>query len=456
MKKNLFLIVMCLMMPVAILADRYQPIYIKEQSGYTTDSHVAESKDVFARYQFVAQDFNLWLSLLYHAQAVEQFDAWVASGVVSRKGIVLRPGLMIGEAYFEFGKGITFEDIVAHSSHPYGGDQLVRDLNAVGVLGADGFIIGLQVNQRLTQDQADFSAIMPKLQRLKLPVSNFQAVAALQSELNELLISRHRQKEVTTVKSTTYQSRNENIFNAFIESLGGNFLAKMFMPDEAAVSRTRLSYTPQTDFYRLYSLKVGFAPYAGYGGRPGLWCINGESTNGTLDFSTLSSLNTRYLDVSYEYDWLPGQQPYSQGFGYLQFRGKYIQVTEPNGRVSSYYVVAVPFLSGGGVGRQIGMDFNLGLAYATAYDRNALGFHVGGGFSWVFLNPIGIDVSGHYSFQPSFSPGGGTLWSQRVLSVGLTAVPYPSTSLFVGYRWAQSHADVDAAGMAFGFKYYLP
>jgi hypothetical protein len=456
MKKLLGLIVISVVMSGIVCADTYYPVYIKEQSGYNTDSRVVDYKDVFTRYQFVGSDFNLWLAQLYHAQAVEQFEAWVSAGIISSKGVVLRPGLVLGDVSYGYGAGITFGDIVAHTSHPYGSDQLVRDLNAVGVLASDGYVVGLQVNQKLTQDQADFSTMMPKLKRMKLPVSNPKAHAALQSELNELIISRHRQKEITTVKTTTYQSRNDNLFNAFIESMGGNFLAKVFMPDQSDVSRARVAYVPQTDFYRLYNLRVGFAPYAGYAGRPGLWCIDGDMANGTLDFSTMGTTTTKYMDVTYEYDWMMGRQSYAQEFGFLQFRGRYAQVTEPSGRVSSYYVAAIPFISGGGVGRQTSMDLNLGLAYATAYDRNALGFHVGGDFSWTFLNPVGFDLSGQYYVQPSFSSGGGSLWAQSVVSAGLTVVPYPSTSVFVGYRWLKSHADVDAGGMAFGFKYYLP
>ncbi len=448
-KKSFSISLLCLFVlgtTVPAFATYYAP-----KSGYTTTTQIVDSKQLFVYHQFLETDFTLWLSLLYRAQANENFSNWIKTAQISPQGQVLTTDLMIGKRLFRVGEIISIEDIVAETPHNFKESQLIDLLVKAKILNEKGYMVDVSGNRNNSYEPIDFSKVEPKLDTLILPIDSPKSNGALTHELFNLLTIKHREIEVTSQDTTRYQSRNDNLFSGLFESIGGNILAGIFSPDKTKVTRSELAYIPNTNIQDLYPLPVGFSPYSGFGNKPGLWCINGNSSLLTTQIESENHSDVQFIDAKINLSWLIHPSAYySPLFAFTQIEGEYEEI-KTRTATTRYFSVTLPYLSGGIIHRNNRTNFGFGLVYAQSTERKNLGMKVAIETDYAFTPWFGITLNGNYLFQPNF--GSQNIWDQAKLETALVFTPLAHLSASAGYQWLASSTDTNTEGYIFGLRY---
>jgi len=453
-KKSILSTLLLLSLSTPVFADTnyYQ---IQEKSGYNTQTQVVDKKQVFTRHQFIEQDFSVWLTLLYKAQAFEIFEQLLKTQKINKRGVVLTDELIFGEKVFENGKVITINDIAKYYPHTFIEKDTLAAMIASGALDANGFAAGITGDSNINFDAINFSKVLTQLKTIKIPIQNEKAKAALVNELFELILTRHREIEVVTQQTTRYQSRHDNMFNGLLETIGGNFLSGIFSPDKTSVNRSGLQYIPQANIPALYVLPVGFAPFPNYGSHAGLWGINGSNSVSRLQGSWMNLERVKSFEIDGKLAWTFTKKiPYSDVVPYTYTQAKYLQIQQNNG-TTHYINISIPYLSLGTAmssGWTSEIDFGLSYSYNNS-GRNALGLAANTDWSIPILGWLNANLEGAYVFKPDF--GKDNQWDQASLTVGLELSPYSEWSAKVGYRWLASITDTNQEGFSLGISYWF-
>ena len=455
---RLLLSLLCLfLISSSVFAAR--PVYVQEKSGYNTSTQVVGSKEIFTRHQFREGDFDGWLTLVYQAQAFDLFEKLVADRRLTAKGIVIGQELVIGDNTAEPGTMVTPEWLCDAMPRTYTGRDILSQLIQQGVLDQTGFVAGVTGNKNIEFEPVDFSSILPKLMKISLPIQNTNLATAIMDDLYNLIVTYHREIEVTSQQSTTYQSRNDNILVGLFESIGGNFLAKTFSPDKINVSRTGLAYTPRIDVGSYSSLKIGFAPYFGFGNHPGQWAIGGKKDSLKLEATTLTSPKLQSTRVDVDYRFIDRLQSYRQSFGFNMAKAVYSQYkAKEDGSTFNNVYVFFPYLSGGSISNTTAangmmMTYGMGLGYSRGTDRNNLGLAFNFGTDIPIFYWLNFDFGLLFAFQPG--SGEHNVWDRSEIKLGLSALLAPQINAEVGYNLIGSTTDVKDNELFYGLKLYF-
>jgi hypothetical protein len=440
----MFLFSLCFMSQLSA-----QTTYVAEKSGYTTTTQVVGTRYTFKRHVFLEKDFDVWLDVLYQAQAFEAFQTFIRDKKITPQGYVLVDGLTIGSKTFTRHTILDIETIKEALPKTYTGASLILGLTAAQALDNQGQIIG--IDTATTLENANFSFLYPKLKSLNIPLESDKLRASLVNDLSALIISYHNQQEVTTQDQTRYQSRNDNIFTGLMESMLGNAMASWMQPDKTKVSTIQSLALPQSEPSLFYPINVGISPY--YHQQNGLWSINGSSSIYQAHFTTLSSQSHKTIEGAIAFDWLFNPNiPYRKGFMYVSTALDYAQVqTISSTAVRRYMSIAIPFLSTGMIAKGGSSRFVFGPTLFNNPAGNALGMIVGFETETTFLKDFTFDAAAKYYFQPQLNSS--NRWDQAHATIGFSYFVNPQLALQVGYQWWMSSTDANTDGLSLGGKF---
>ncbi len=435
------LMVLCVSLPVFA-----QPIYVNEKSGYTTTTQLVGTRYLFKRHTFLETDFDVWLPVVYRAQAFELFQSLVKENKISKQGFVLMD-ITVGSTVFPRSTILDIEMLTDALPKTFDGAVVLKELTTATVIDSKGQVIGIET--ATTLETANFSSLNSKLQAVAIPVQSEKLKASLINDLSSLIISYHQEQEVTTQDQTRYQSRNDNIFVGLMESMLGNAMASWFQPDKTRVNTVKNLSLPESIPSRFYPITVGLSPF--YHQKNGLWSINGNPTIWRGAFTTLSTKDNKMIEAGLSTYWLlnPGQ-PYSNTFYTPAATLGYAQV-ENAGVVKKYYSVAIPYLSMGTFSKGGVSNWYFGPSMINTQTGNALGMMVGLDMETTFLNQFTFDLGSKFYFQPQLN--GSNCWDQLHATAGFSWYVSPQVSFQVGYQWWMSSTDVNDSGLTLGMKF---
>ena len=452
MKKTFIASALCLSLLIPSATFSQDTYVAQEKSGYNTTTKVVGSQDVFIRHQFQTGDFVAFLPLLYRAQAFEFFNELVAGHEISPQGLALVP-LTLGSTVIPIGKLVTVDLLSEKMVHSFGGDQVIAVLMKAGVLDKLGYVQGITGGKNIEFSSVDFSVAKDRIQTTTFPVKNVNVQAALCQEVYQLLLSYHHEHEVTTVDTTRYQSRNNDLFNGIMETMGGNFLAGIFSPDTTHTTRSASRYYMHTNIDSFYKFNIGFSPYWGYADQAGLIIRDGDTSRWQIGAQTLGNKGVQMAEVKAALLWLPdGRQSFGSGLGFLSEELRFQTFTQ-NGVNHTFTSLSIPYLSFGGAVGASTFGLGLGLVNGAGNDRrNGIGLstHLEAEFP-LFTSWLSWGVDGAYHFKPDI--GKEVLWDQGSIGIGVTVRPVAALGLYAGYRWLGSRSDINSDGFAFGIGY---
>jgi hypothetical protein len=423
--------------------------------GYNTQTQVVGSREVFERRQFTPNDFNIVLSMLYRAQAIEQFLELSEKGVLSKMGEVQVEKLIIGREVYSKGQVISFDEIEDNSPPNYTAEDLFRALIKAKVLDNAGFVFGLQASRNIEFSPVDFSAYYERIKSIPLPLQSKQAQAGILNEINSLIIARHRAIEVTTHQTTNYRSANTNLFNGLIETIGGNWLSQTFSPDQVRTTKSDLEYAPQINLYGFYPIWAGFSPYPHFGGSPGSYIINGSTVRSSTEFQMMNGQDGSMVEITKAYDWTFGRNKpaFVGAFAYSELALRYLQVQNSTLQ-SRFYSASIPFFIAPNSSLSKRLEFKLffGPTYSTNPTRNALGLHIGTAFTLPAFAYTDFTASIISHMQPGADQNN---WMQTHANLGLQfSGLFPNLTLKTGVSWLNSNgSDISSWGLNLGVTY---
>lgn len=415
------------------------------KSGYNTTTHVVDTKTLFTRHRFVEADFGRWLGLVYQAQAYELFNGLIVSGRLSKNGLVQQTPLLLGKASFGVGTGVTVEDVYDALTPTFDAKAILTALQQVQVLDSTAFMIGVTDNVTIYFDAYNFSALFPKLRKLTLPVQSAAAREELINELYTLISGKHRTLEVATQETTRYQSRNDNIFTGLLESMGGNFLGSIFMPDRVKVSQQDYVYMPRVNIASLYPHCLGFSPYPYFDRRSGLWMLNGDKTNThlTVQLGSLNDIDISNTQLAYKVT--PLDTMVGTLFPFFQIGAHYGEVVMPDAALRQGGLS----IGGGGSSPNGLSSYTLGLDYQKYSSSAALAFTMRFESAWFVMSPLSLGLEGGLSISG--------IWQDYDLLGGLY-LHFAHARLGVGYKYynyGPLGQKLEASGIVYGATWYF-
>ncbi len=453
MKLRLQLLTLLTLLGIGYATTVHADIIVQqEQSGYNTVTQVVGSQQLFVRHQFIDTDFSPWFSMLYRAQAFELFSQLIAGHELTPQGIALTQ-IVLGDYVIPQGKLVNVELLVQNTPHPFGGPELLALMTKSGVLDNTGFVLGLRDDRNILFANVDFSSVLEQMKPLALPIQNEKVRAALVHELFELVMSCHREIEVTTQDTTRFQSRNNDLFSGMMQTVGGNFLAGIFSPDHTNVSRKQAGYFPHTDVDHFYGLKLGFSPYWSFGDQAGVSITNGDTSRYELSGQLLDLDASQFSQVKAKWSWLPGGRPsYGPGFPFLDEEITVQRIADLNTGNHYFVSATIPYLSFGTAIGTSTFGTGVGLSYGVGGLRNALGFSTHLEFEIPLMTSF-LSLTGDalYNFKPDF--GQEVIWDQGNFGIGFAIHPMLPLTFNLGYRYLASRTDVNANGITFGLGY---
>jgi hypothetical protein len=234
-----------------------------EQSGYNTSVQVIGSEKKFNRVRFSPNMFVAWQSLYITAQTYDLIGQLKSNGYVQSDAtlsesvrdlsVPLTPNLVINES-----------EIRTYYKRKYSLDWVVNELVSVGVLTNDGFLTDTSSFSD-TFNEKNFDIYWPKIRKIKFDFSNDTISESMAMELFRLIKEASLVVIVTQEETTRYQSRKDNFVDGFFDQLGGSILGNLFYKDKIKTVKQKMTYTPNTNVYDLFStIEFGFvsSPYA--------------------------------------------------------------------------------------------------------------------------------------------------------------------------------------------------
>ncbi len=397
------------------------PIHAQYQSkgGYVTTPQIVNHKEYYKRHRFVATDFDAWIALLGRAQAYETFDTLVETGKLSHHAIAREP-IFINGRRFAPGVGITVSDINAVLVPTY---NALAELKSIQVLDADGYLMGLTQNITTQFENYDFSYLVSKLSPLPLPITNSATRQELLTQLYQLIAYNHKVLETTVVDTTRYESRNDNIFNALIENMLGNFLGSIFTPDKTQINSQGLRYRPYVDIDALYPIPIGFSTYPYEDQRSGLYLFNGNPGSTTVAVSGAQfDDSSQYKVGAVMRSLIPTTLRPNGAIGYTAIGLDYELYKE----IGNRHAFTLSF-NGGQSLPSMTLEGGVGLTYFRLPEVSGLGLGLNTAFNWYFWSPVSLSTEASIAWNPNITTNGD-------LSLGLN-LHLTNAVLGVGYKF---------------------
>ncbi len=428
-------------------------VYVTEKGGYDTTTHVVGTQELFVLTRIQADDLVGWVRLANTAQAFEQLSQWIQQGKVSQRAEVLASVVSVGNTTFSYGKAIEIDDLVTAFAAQYTPQTAFGQLIQAGVLSNQGYLQGVTQNVTVPFAEMDFSFLGPLLETLTFGITDPAAQTELRRELFSLLLAKNRVLQVTQEQTTRYQSRNDNIFNAFVESVVGNTVSAVLSPDRIQVVKQQVGWSPSVYMPSYYpEITVGFNPFPYFGGRRGIIGVNGPRM--VSDASVQAGLyNTAPvpLGIKYEQRSILSPYPYREGaqFGLWQIR--YDQTSGSGISSTQYGSIGVGV---GNVARHLSWESHFGLTYRQASSVGSIGLNWGIHAQFFPFFPFNIYAGYDSRFQNDFSSGT-VNWIVQDVQYGLGFNVGPAEVRIGQQFFSYDSTRSSVSGLVATAKYYL-